>query len=82
MPFTVVVQLSELTLSVRVSEADSTAATVAMSGAAVFDDSAPASASVRVEADPKPPRTPELEVELPGATVSRLVPSALISERT
>ena len=33
-------------------------------------------------AEPKPPRTPELDVVLPGETVSRLEPSAVISDAT
>ena len=37
---------------------------------------------VSVEAEPKPPRTPELEVVLPGVTVNRLEPRAVISEPT
>ncbi len=55
-----------------------TGATPAMSGAAVFDVSTSASETVRVEAEPKPPRTPLELVELPGDTMSRLLPSALI----
>ena len=34
--------------------------------------------TVRVDAEPKPPRTPAVLVELPGETISRLLPSALI----
>src|ERR1700679_3430496 len=77
-PTTVDVQLLEP--AVRVSEDESTGATALMSGATVFDDKAVASPSVKVEAEPKPPRTPLVVVELPGEMVSRLVPSALISE--
>ena len=73
-----VVQL--LDPAVSVSEEERTGATALISGATVFDDSAVASASVRVEAEPKPPRIPLVEVELPGEMVSRLVPRALICE--
>jgi hypothetical protein len=37
---------------------------------------------VRVEADPNPPRTPELEVVLPGEIVRRFEPKAVMSELT
>ena len=39
---------------------------------------APDSRTVSVEAEPNPPRIPVLLVELPGVTMSRLLPSALI----
>ena len=57
-------------------------ATAWTSGATVFDDKAVTSASVRVWAEPNPPWKPVDEVALPGDTVSRLVPRALISEVT
>jgi hypothetical protein len=50
-------------------------ATPLMSGAAVFELSAVASAMVSVDADPNPPRRPPL-VELPGEMINRLPPSA------
>ncbi len=59
-----------------------TGATAATSGATVGSASASASASVRVDAVPKPPRTPEDDVLLPGDTISRLLPSASICLRT
>lgn len=46
-----------------------------MSGATVSVDNATASDRVRVEADPKPPRTPLVAVALPGVTIRRLEPS-------
>ena len=59
-PTTVVVQL--VRPAIRVSDREVAGATAAMSGATVFDASAVASASVRVEAEPNPPRMPVLEV--------------------
>ena len=61
---------------------DSTGATALMSGATTLDCRAAASASVRVEAVPKPFRTPLEEVVLPGDTVSRLVPRELMADLT
>ena len=37
---------------------------------------------VRVFAEPEPPRTPKLDVLLPGEIVRRLVPSAAMRELT
>ncbi len=79
-PTTVVVQL--VVPATRLSDSDVVGATAAMSGATVFDDSAVASPTVRVEAEPNPPRMPELEVVLPGEMVRRLEPRAVISELT
>src|ERR1700691_3831916 len=81
-PFTVLVQLLEFAVSVRVSSDETTGATAAMSGATVLEASAAASPWVRVDWDPNPNRMPAEEVELPGDTVSRLVPRELISELT
>src|SRR5579862_6975878 len=81
-PLTVEVQLLEFAPSVSVAEEDTTGATALMSGATVLDASEAASASVSVEAEPNPPRMPLAEVELPGDTVNRFVPRALISELT
>ena len=79
-PTTVVVQL--VVPATRVSDCEVVGATASMSGATVFDARAVASPTVRVEAEPKPPRMPELDVVLPGETVRRLEPSAVISELT
>ncbi len=76
LPTTDVVQLV-LPLSIS-SDVLCVGATAAMSGAAVLDFNALASLIVRVDAEPKPPRTPLELVELPGDTMSRLLPSALI----
>ena len=76
LPTTDVVQLV-LPLSIS-SEVLCVGATAATSGAAVLDFSAFASLIVKVAADPKPPRTPLELVELPGETMSRLLPNALI----
>src|SRR5580765_7224853 len=73
-PTTVVVQLVE-PLSSSVLLLWMTGATAAMSGAACFEASASASSVVKVDAEPKPPRTPP-KVLLPGETISRLPPSA------
>ena len=53
-------------------------ATAAMSGQTDRSASSDASSMVRVVALPKPPRTPLVDVELPGETMSRLDPSLLI----
>ena len=53
-------------------------ATVWTSGAAARRCSASASRTVSVDAEPKPPRTPVDDVELPGETTRTFVPSALI----
>src|SRR5438105_14827854 len=53
-------------------------ATARMSGAAILDASAVASLMVSVEAEPRPPRTPDEFVDDPGVTISRLLPSAAI----
>ncbi len=58
----------------RVSDSEVVGATASMSGATVLEARAVASPTVRVEAEPNPPRIPELEVVLPGETVSRLEP--------
>ncbi len=79
-PTTVVVQLADP--AVRVSEDETVGATALMSGATRLEAKALPSATVKVEAEPNPPRIPLLEVELPGETVSRLVPKAEISEAT
>ena len=53
-----------------------------MSGATVLEARAAASLWVRVDAEPNPWRIPLEDVELPGETVSRLVPSELIWDLT
>ena len=63
-PTTVVVQL--VVPATRVSVCESAGATAPMSGATTLESSAVASPTVRVEADPKPPRIPVLDVVLPG----------------
>ena len=63
-PVSVVVQLVE-PLTSDTDEVD-VGATAWMSGAAVLDSSAPASWMVSVDAEPNPPRAPELSVVLPG----------------
>ena len=80
LPTTEVVQLVEPL--VRLSDRLVVGATAATSGATVCEASAVASETVSVDAEPDPPRTPELLVVLPGVTTNRLVPSALISEVT
>ncbi|HEX5346590.1 MAG TPA: hypothetical protein VFW64_05735, partial [Pseudonocardiaceae bacterium] len=75
-PTTVVVQFE--VPAVSDSERCTVGATAAMSGATTFEASAVASVSVRVEAEPEPPRTPLLLVMLPGVMMSRLLPSELI----
>ena len=79
-PTTVVVQL--VVPATRVSDSELVGATAPMSGATVFEASAAASPAVSVEAEPNPPRMPELDVVLPGEMVRRLVPSAAIWELT
>jgi hypothetical protein len=79
-PTTVVVQL--VVPATNVSDSEVVGATAAISGATVFDDRAVASPGVRVEADPNPPRMPELEVVLPGEIVRRFEPKAVMSELT
>ncbi len=79
-PTTVDVQLAEPATSV--ADDCTIGATAAMSGATTFDDRAVASASVNVDAVPSASRIPAVDVVLPGVTVSRLVPRALISELT
>ena len=66
----------------RLSEVFFTGATPATSGAATGELSAAASATRNVDAEPKPPRTPVVLVALPGDTISKLLPSALICELT
>ncbi len=51
-----------------------TGATAEISGASKCEARAVASARVRVEADPRPPRTPPVPVELPGETTNKLLP--------
>ena len=76
-PTTLVVQFVEA--AVNVAEVDVVGATAAMSGATVFDaERVSASAVVRVDAEPNPPRTPPLLVELPGEMINRLLPSELM----
>ena len=58
----------------RVSDSEVVGATAAMSGATVFEARAAASPTVSVEAEPNPPRMPELDVVLPGEMVRRLDP--------
>ncbi len=79
-PTTVVVQLFDP--ATRLSFEEVAGATALMSGATTFESSAAASPTVRVDAEPKPPRMPELEVVLPGVTVSRFEPRAEISDPT
>ena len=78
-PATVVVQVLELMSSVRDADEDWTGATALMSGATVLEARAVASACVSVDAEPNPWRMPLEDVELPGETVSRLVPSELMA---
>src|ERR1019366_3328149 len=73
-PATVVVQL--LVPATRDCELDVDGATAAMSGATTGDARAAASAWVRVEAEPNPPRRPVVLVVLPGEMINRLVPRA------
>ncbi len=60
MPTTLVVQFVDA--AVKDADVEVVGATAAMSGATVFDASASASDVVRVDADPKPPRTPPVLV--------------------
>ncbi len=80
LPTTEVVQLAEP--FVNGSDEVFTPAMAPMSGAATLEASASASAVVKVETLPNPPRTPVVEVELPGDTISRLLPRALICAPT
>ena len=80
LPVTVVVQLD--VPAVRVSEEPTVGATASTSGATVCEARESASAMVKVDAEPNPSRMPELDVVLPGVTVSRFVPSAEISDVT
>ena len=75
-PVRVVVQLVEPTTS----DADvvDVGATDCTSGAVAGAARASASCCVSVDAEPKPPRVPVVEVELPGETTRMLVPSSLI----
>ncbi len=57
-------------------------ATAATSGATFSSSMVWASATVSVDAEPKPPRCPEESVVLPGETMSRLEPRALIWSST
>src|ERR1700737_3012855 len=79
-PTAVVVQL--VVPATRLSLIETAGATAAMSGATTLEARAAESPTVRVEADPKPPRIPELDVVLPGVTVRRLEPRAEIWEVT
>src|SRR6185312_6135671 len=76
LPTTEVVQFDEP--AVNGSDVETVGATALMSGATVLSASAAASRTVNVDAEPNPPRMPELLVELPGETISRLLPRALI----
>ena len=75
-PVSVVVQLFDPAWSA--ADVAATGATAAMSGVAAPGRSAAASCSVKVEAEPNPPRVPDVVVELPGEITSTLVPSSLI----
>ena len=79
-PTTEVVQL----VSPTVSDDDEldVGATAAASGTTDGSAIAEASSRVRVDAEPNPPRTPLELVVLPGETMRRLLPSALISSFT
>ncbi len=79
MPTTLVVQFVDDAVSD--AEVDVVGATAAMSGATIFDASAVGVRVVSVDAEPNPPRTPPLLVELPGEMISRLLPSELICAR-
>ena len=72
-PVSVVVQL--VSPAVSATLAVGTGATATTSGATSVDDPrASASPTVSVDAEPNPPRTPVLSVELPGETTRRFVP--------
>ncbi len=75
-PVSVVVQFV-LPLTSDTDEVE-VAATASMSGAAAFDERAAASCTVSVDAEPNPPRAPDVSVVLPGEITSRFVPSSLI----
>src|SRR6478672_1328638 len=75
-PVRVVVQFVEF--STRAADVVETGATDCTSGATERVASAVASCWVNVEADPKPPRVPVVEVELPGDTTRMFVPSSSI----
>src|SRR5664279_2035186 len=79
-PTTDVVQFADP--AVNACELDLIGATAAMSGAATGDANASASSVVSVDAVPNPPRTPAVVVELPGVTISRLLPRELIRAPT
>ena len=79
-PCTVVVAVS--LPAVRTSEDEVMPATALMSGASTGEARAATSDMVSVEAEPNAPRMPVVDVVLPGVMVSRLEPSALISEVT
>ena len=80
MPATVVVQLAEpLTND---SDVCLMGATPAMSGVETSDERPIASSNVSVDDEPNPPRTPLEVVALPGDTISRSLPSALICALT
>ena len=79
-PTTEVVQFVDPATTVS-TEVD-TGATPTMSGATEWSASMAASPLVSVVADPRPPRTPEALVVLPGETMSRFDPSLPISSRT
>jgi len=79
-PTTEVVQLVEPAVSD--SEVDLIGATAAMSGAATVEARASASSVVSVDAVPNPPLMPPVVVELPGVTISRLLPNELIRAPT
>src|ERR1039458_2646007 len=57
-------------------------ATAAMSGQSTCEPKSLALAYVNVVSEPKPPCTPPDDVELPGVTMRRLVPSSAIEELT
>ena len=77
-PVKVVVQFAPVVGLTNSADVVDTGLTAATSGAVTFEVRAAASAWVKVETVPKPPRTPALLVELPGDTTSRFVPSSLI----
>lgn len=68
--------------TVAVTDVEVVAATCATSGTADLSPIASASARVKVEAEPNPPRVPSLDVVDPGATISRFEPSELIGSST
>ena len=76
MPTTEVVQF--VSPAVSEVEPEVVGATFSASGTTSWSAIAVASWRVSVEAEPNPPRTPEESVLLPGETMSRLLPRALI----